>query len=181
MNEKDGEVYVLQRRSSQALARRLSNHTIRSIPTGSVPAPCQPCTCPRDHCIPENTPSSCAARASSSRATRSSSMRHYSTALFAGTRMVCEAVHGDRWDPRGHAPTRSASLQDRPDVPRRPGYRIMPLADNWMPAYMSHEAGLKNSLEHAQFYAPVRLAGLLERTANNAAFRKAMSRNVEEE
>ena len=50
-----------------------------------------------------------------------------------------------------------------------------------MPANMSHDAALKNQLVHAQFYALVRLGGLLERTVDDAAGQKAVSLNVDEE
>ena len=99
---------------------------------------------------------------------------NYFTALFAGT--FRDAVHA----------TREVTLHRDPHLFKivqtyLSGYHILPLADNWMPAYMSHEAALKNLLEDARFYALGTLVGLLEPAVNNAAVRKAMSLNDEED
>ena len=103
---------------------------------------------------------------------------NYFTALFAGT--FREAMQSDG--------THAVTLMFYRD-PRLfkivqtslAGYRIPPVADNWMPANMSHDAALKNLREDARFYALRTLVGRLEPAMNGVGVRKAMSLNDEED
>ena len=55
------------------------------------------------------------------------------------------------------------------------GYSILPLSDNWMPAYMSQEAASKNLLEDAQFYGLNTLVDLLQSVVEGKVEGKGVS------
>ena len=64
------------------------------------------------------------------------------------------------------------------------GYSILPLPDDWMPAYMSKEAALKNLLEDARFYGLEKLVELLQSTTEGKSLwktRKTLSSDEEED
>jgi hypothetical protein len=102
---------------------------------------------------------------------------NYFTMLFTGT--FQEAVDG-HWEAILHRdPLLFKIIQTY-----LCGYSILPLPDNWMPAYMSQEAALKNLLEDARFYGLERLVDQLQSVVEGKVVsknRKAMSSNDEED
>ena len=84
-----------------------------------------------------------------------------------GTRIVTLTLHRD--------PRLFKIVQTYPA-----GYCVLPLADDWMPAYMSHEAALNNPPEDARFYTLRTLIGPLAPAVDGAGVRRAMALNDEE-
>ena len=102
---------------------------------------------------------------------------NYFTMLFTGT--FQEAATGQREVTLHRDPHLFKIIQTY-----LAGYSILPLPDDWMPAYMSQEAAVKNLLADAQFYGLERLAGRLEPVVKGGAAtmpRKAMSLDDEDD
>ena len=89
---------------------------------------------------------------------------NYFTMLFTGT--FQEAANGHREATLHRDPLLFKMIQTYLS-----GYHILPLPDNWMPAYMSKTAALTNLLEDARFYGLEKLVDLLQ----PAVGRKAVS------
>lgn len=102
---------------------------------------------------------------------------NYFTVLFTGT--FQEAVNGQREVILHRDPLLFKVIQTYLS-----GYTILPLPDNWAPAYMSQEAALKNLLEDARFYGLEKLVELLQSAAEGKSLwtkRKAISSDEEDD
>jgi hypothetical protein len=101
---------------------------------------------------------------------------NYFTTLFTGT--FKEAVNGHKEAIFHRDPLLFKIIQTYLS-----GYSILPLPDNWMPAYMSQEAALNNLLEDARFYGLEKLIDQLQTVVEEAVStnRKAVPLDHEED